>query len=139
MSGVLTGLALAAAIAQAAAREPQPATMSLEQVFVAEPEERPDVRTLKQRRRAARAEALGWLDAAADDQELATRGETRRIDFADFAEPSSGPEGLVWSRPSLLTLGRVPGQPDSEEWLRWQAAVEAARRWSEERAAEKQP
>ena len=39
------------------------------------------------------------------------------------------PDGaeVVWNRPSLLTLGRVPNQPDSVEWFRWQAAVVRAR------------
>ena len=137
MSGVITALVAAAALARAAAQQPAEPELSFEEVFMAEPAERPDVRSAEERRRAAREEALGWLDAAVDDGELVRRGEEgRRIDFADFAEPSSGPEGVVWKRPSLLTLGRVPGQPDSEEWLRWQAAVEAARRWREARAAE---
>ena len=143
MSGVLTGLAVAGAIAAAAAQEPEletPPRLELREMFEAPEPERPDVRTFAQRRRAARAEALGWLSAAADDRELATAADEGAdpptISFADLAEPSSGPENIVWNRPSLLTLGESPNQPSAVEWQRWQAAVIAARRWAEEHARE---
>ena len=132
--GLLAAFAIAAAAAAAEETPPAPARLQLESSWLA-PEvavERPDIRTWKQRRRAAAENALGWLNAPLDDRELAyaiSEGvDPGTLGVSDEAGPvTADGAAVVWNRPSLLTLGQVPGQPDSPEWLRWQAAIERAR------------
>jgi hypothetical protein len=133
VSGLVAVIAFAAA---AAADEAPPATPALQldasRLSTEAAGEAPDIRSWKQRRRAAANRALGWMNAPLDDRELALAishdvdPSTLGVTEEDGPIMADGAE-VVWHRPSLLTLGQVPGQPDSAEWTRWQAAIDRAR------------
>ena len=141
LSGLITGLALGGAVAAAASEEePEPLRLELSETYIAPEPKRPDIRSFRERRKAAREAALGWLCSPAGDDELAALRARGRdlpptLDFRPLADPPSGTDGIVWKRPSLLTLGRDPSPPSSQDWLPWQAAVLAAQRWRTERAS----
>jgi len=131
----MAGLLAAAVIAAAAAapqQAPAPADISLSFVAPRQPDARPDLRNFKQRRHAAAANALAWLNAPLDDRELAYF-VSQGLDAPALVDPEQGASimadgaKVVWSRGPLLILGHQPGQPGPTESLRWQAAIDRAR------------